>query len=437
MFSIEWLCYFVQYLIMIPAAISCYLPAKNHMKFSMLKTVILCCAVIVPVSFIVAYIAVISDINVNIVMFPAVIVFFFLYRLTVNLDIPRALAIYVGVCTIETFPGQFALIIDTYLNEEAVYGLSLKASFIQLGLSFFLLLCFIYPARRIFSKAVDELDIPKVWYSTLTFSFIIFILNMLAFPDSYDIVRDSKLAFLFPMMEICELALLIAFYVLFYRLAITISEHEKLEKRSQLLEMQEHRFRELQEYMQNTQRLRHDFRHSVHLLMILAEKGDLESICAHLLEYEQRFSENISVNYCTNPALNALFSYYHEIADLNGVKTDWKIELPEPLTVSELDMSALFGNLMENAITACSQLPEEERYFGLTSEVRQKNCLYIVSTNRFNGKVRKGSDGYRSTKRSGKGIGLASIAAVAEKYNGVAKVSNSENEFYVDVILKI
>lgn len=38
----------------------------------------------------------------------------------------------------------------------------------------------------------------------------------------------------------------------------------------------------------------------------------------------------------------------------------WKIELPEPLTVSELDMAALFGN-----------------------------TLYVVSTNSFDGKVKK------------------------------------------------
>lgn len=118
--------------------------------------------------------------------------------------------------------------------------------------------------------------------------------------------------------------------------------------------------------------------------------------------------------------------YYKKLADSEGVKTDRKIELPDPLTVSELDMAALFGNLMENAIAACSALPKERRYFSLTSEMRHTNALYVVSANSFDGKVRKYKSGYLSTKHPGTGTGLISIAAVAEKYNGTVQVYNNE-----------
>jgi len=101
-------------------------------------------------------------------------------------------------------------------------------------------------------------------------------------------------------------------------------------------------------------------------------------------------------------------------------------------------MAALFGNIMENAIQACIGLPEEKRYFNLTTETRHGNRLYVVSTNSFDGNVLKSGDGaYRSTKHGGQGTGLASIAAVAEKYGGSARVYNSGTEFFVDVVLKI
>lgn len=63
--------------------------------------------------------------------------------------------------------------------------------------------------------------------------------------------------------------------------------------------------------------------------------------------------------------------------------------------------------------------------------------LYIVSTNSFDGKVRKGKGGYCSTKHGGTSIGLASISAVSEKYGDSVKASNSDTEFFVDVALKI
>ena len=436
MFSKEWLSTLLQFLILVPGALSCYLPVKNLMRFSERKTLALCCSGAVLFSLAAASAVTAWDMEPNTVGIPVLVVSFFLYRRTVRLDLPRSLAIYVGVCAIETFPVQFGTIADMYFKSEAE-GMTLQGCAVLLGSSCLMLAAFVRPARKRFSRAVEELDMPKLWHSSTVISAIFLIYNNLVTPVSYDVVRNSRLRFLFPMLEVGALALLITVYVLFYGIVISIIEREKLEKRAQLLEMQSHQFRELQEYMRQTARLRHDFKHSVHLLSALADKGDLESIRTHLSEYGRRLSDNASVSYCSNAALNALFGYYHEMAVSEKIKTDWKIELPEPLTFSELDMAALFGNIMENAVSACSALPEEERYFNLTAELRHGNGLYVVSTNSFDGKVRKGRDGYHSTKHSGRGTGLMSVAAVAEKYGGSAQFGNSDREFYIDVVMKI
>lgn len=138
-----------------------------------------------------------------------------------------------------------------------------------------------------------------------------------------------------------------------------------------------------------------------------------------------------------NAALNALFDYYYEIAVSAGIDTDWHIELPEPLSITGFDMVSLFGNLMENAIDGCCTVPQGRRYFCLTTQIRHGRRLYIVSTNNFDGKVRKGKDSYHSTKHSGNRIGLTAIAAAAEKYSGSVQASNSDTEFFVDVVIKI
>ncbi len=436
MFTKEWLSMLLQFLILIPGALSCYLPLKNRMRFSEGKTLALCCSAAVLFSFAAASAVTVWNIEPNAIGIPILVISFFLYRRTVRLDLPHSLAIYVGVCAIETFPVQFGTIVDMYFKSEAE-GMTLQGSIALLGFSCLMLAAFVRPARERFSKAVEELDIPKLWYSVTVISAVFLVYNILVTPVSYDVVRDSRLSFLFPMFEACALALLITVYVMFYGIVMGNTEREKLEKRAQLLEMQSHQFRELQEYMRQTARLRHDFKHSVHLLSTLAENGDLESIRVHLSEYGRRLSENVSVNYCSNAALNALFGYYHEMADSEKIRTNWKIELPELLTVSELDMAALFGNIMENAISACTALPEDKRYFNLTAELRHGSTLYVVSTNSFDGNVSKGKDGYHSTKHSGRGTGLISIAAVAEKYGGSTQFSNSDKEFYADVLLKM
>lgn len=433
----EWLYVFPQYLLLLPGAVSCYLPMKNQMRYTPAKTAALCLAALIPFSLVAAWVQLGWEVEANPLLFPALAVFFPLYRRTLKTDLSRALAVYVGVCAIETFPGQIAAALDAHLHPEIWFtGTSIEAVLLQLALSL-LLLAAAWMIRRRIVWIIDQLDFPKIWYSTVPLSGAFLVFNAIAVPNSPELYQAGQPYHLFPLLQICALALLVCIYVLFYQSARLIWEQTQLEQRSQLLEMQSHQYRALQEHMRQTAQLRHDFRHSVRLLKALADQEDLESVRTYLAEYEKSLAETVAANYCSNAMLNALFGYYHNIAVSSGVDTDWKIELPEPLTVSEIDLANLFGNLVENGIEGCQTLPEGKRYFSLTAELRHAGSLYIVSTNSFDGRVIKGKGGYYSTKRNGRGTGLMSIAAVAEKYGGTVRFSHSETEFFVDAVIQI
>lgn len=408
------------------------------MRFTLPKTALICLMSILPYSILGAFLCTVLHIDANLVFLPSLVAFFFLFRHTVTASLPKCLAVYVGVCAVQTFPAQFAYAFDAFLHPASgAADFSVEAALFQLGLSCLVAAAFAWPAYGRFFRIVDCLDTPKIWYATILLSSVFLIFNVIAVPQSYRTLYAGRMFFLFLLLEGCMLAVLTSIYVLFYLGTNVILEHAELKDHAHLLEMQSRQYRALQEHMRQTAQLRHDFRHSVHLLSSLAEKGDIDSIQTHLAGFEARLAENTPINYCDNAALNALFGYYYEMAVSAGIDTDWHIELPEPLPATELDMVSLFGNLMENAIDGCCTVPEAGRYFCLTTEIRHCNRLYIVSTNSFDGRVRKGKDGYCSTKHSGNGIGLTAIAAAAEKYGGSAQASNSDTEFFVDVMLKI
>lgn len=433
----DWLYTLPQYLVLFPSAFSCYLPTKNQMKYTWIKTAALCLVVLVPFILIASWFQSYLQIESNYFLLPALVLFFPLYRKTLKTDLQQALAVYVGVCAAQTFPAQFANIFDIYIHPLSwKTEFSLEASLLQLALACLLPLIAAYPSRHQFSWIIDYLNSPKIWYTTVCLSSVFLVFNVMAIPTS-NIYSMNSTSLLFLLLETCALALLASAYTLFYQGAKLILEHAQLEQRSQLLEMQSHQYRALQDHMHQTARLRHDFRHSVRLLSALAEQGDLVGIRSHLAAYEHSLTENVAAIYCTNATLNALLGYYHEAAVSCAVETDWKIRLPEPLTVSELDLASLFGNLIENGIDGCQTLKQGKRYFNLTTEVRHGSTLYIVSINSFDGFVDKRRDQYRSTKHSGSGIGLASIAAVVEKYNGSMQISNTDTEFYVDIIINL
>lgn len=425
------------YLILIPGAASCYLPMKNQMKYPPHQTAAMCLAVLAAFIPAAAYVQARWGLENSLVGFPALAVFFLLYRRTIRADLPRALAVFVGVCAVESVSAQLSSALGAYLDPLAWQEIfSVEAALFQQAVAL-LMLAAAWTIRRKLVWVIDSLDVPGIWYSTVALSGIFLIFNVVAGPDSLEMRYAARPYRLFAAMELYALTLLVCVYALFYQGAKLLLERFRLERQSQLQEMQSHQYRALQEHMRQTARLRHDFRHSVRLLLGLAEQGDLEGIRAYLNQYGSGLLENATDVYCANPTLNALFGYYHEMAAAAGVELAWRIQLPEPLPVSELDLAGLFGNLIENALEGCQTLPPEKRQFSLTVETRQGSSLYIVSTNSFDGHVKGGGGRYRSTKHSGRGIGLASIAATAEKYGGTACFSNSDTEFFADVVIKI
>lgn len=433
-----WLSILPQLLILLPAAVFCYLPMKHQRRYSAVRTSLLCALVLIPYILGASFVCSLWHIQVNFVLLPSLAIFFFFYHHTLKTDLARSLAVYLNVCTLLTFSAQFAYCFDAWLHPDSGAAFfSSEAALFQLGIACLFIAVLAYPVRRWFTWMIDCLAFPRLWYSVLPLSGVFFFFNIAAIPLSYRTLHTGRIFYLFPILEFCCMALLLCLYVIFYHLTVAFMEHNRLEQRSRLLEMQAHQYQTLQEYIRQTARQRHDFRHSVHLLASLAKQGNLDGIRLHLSEYEDRLAQNKTIAFCTNAALNALFNYYHELAVSSDIQTNWSISLPSPLTVSELDMAGLFGNLLENAIAGCQTLPAGQRYFSLTAELRYTNLLYIVSTNSFNGQVRKGQDRYLSTKHDGNGTGLSSIHSVVEKYCGSVRFYHSGQEFFTDIMIKI
>lgn len=435
----RWLAVWLQFLVVIPAAVSCYLVMKNELRYSRRATLLMGCAVLFPFTVLAAFLCTVLQIqDLNVVMLPALLVFFLLYRRTLRCGFAKALAIYAGVCAVQAFPVQFAAYYDAMIHpQQTVADLSPEAALFQLGLSGALCAAFAWPEVRWFGRVVDGVDAPKFWYATVAFSSLFLAGNILAVPQFYSTLRMARMPYLFPLLEALAFAVLAGTYLLFYYGTAVILENSELRETNRLLETQGRQYRILQAHLQQTARLRHDFRHTVRLLAGLTEEGNLDGIQEYLAQYAVDLAEYAPQRFCANPALNALFSYYQAAAAAAEIETDWKIELPDPLPMSEVDLAALFGNLMENAIDACQSVPAGERYFSLVSEVRHGSQLYVVSTNTFNGSVQQQGETFGSTKHAGDGLGLPSVEAIAKKCGGSARTSSCRGEFYVDVMLKI
>ena len=111
------------------------------------------------------------------------------------------------------------------------------------------------------------------------------------------------------------------------------------------------------------------------------------------------------------------------------------VELPETLPLSDTETCSIVGNIFDNAINACKEVPETERRIDLTISCPTEVRFGIVASNSFSGQVRMDGDRYLSTHPGGSGIGLASISSIARRHHGTATFRHEDKTFISGVLL--
>ena len=121
------------------------------------------------------------------------------------------------------------------------------------------------------------------------------------------------------------------------------------------LAMQVEHLRQINQKVEESAKLRHDFRHHLRTLMTLAEeghRGELENYIRGITEINEgtrigRMTENVE--------LDALVQYYNGLAQSAGIQFRARLSLPETLQFPIVDLCGLLGNLLENAVEACQR----------------------------------------------------------------------------------
>lgn len=435
----DFLLEMVQFFVFIPAAVLCYLPMKNQLKYSGFK-ITLCVAgafcITIPLG---TWLHILFDCDANIIVFPILAVFFLFYQFTVKTDFFRSVAVFLFSCVLSAFPANFAYSFDAWLYPNGISSeFSWQAGLFQLAVISALTLLLCVPLRKYGSRLIDMIKVPSVWISIISVSVVFLLLSIAIIPHNYSTLYIGRCFPLYIIILLVTLMLLLFLYIALYRIAMGIQTNADLSERIRFFEIQESQYMMQKRYIEETSKQRHDFRQSIFTLNRLAEDGDLNSLKEYLAKYVKTLPKTEIEPYCKNSAVNALLNHYAQSAKGVGIRIEWSIRLPDTLTISEPDFCSLLGNVIENAISGCMTLNDEKsRYHYLSITVKNDINLYIVSTNSFNGIVKMKEDRYLSTKRRGNGIGIHSMKMIAEKYHGIARFHNSDNEFYADVMLRL
>lgn len=176
---------------------------------------------------------------------------------------------------------------------------------------------------------------------------------------------------------------------------------------------------------------RHDYRHHIQTMKVHAANGEYEEIGRYLDMLDDDLTNVETVIKTGNRMADAILNSKLSIAAKNGITVKAEAKIPVSLRVSELDLCIIIGNLLDNAIDACMELPVEKRLIRIYMEMKG-NFLYLALTNTSGGKKKKN---FRSTKGAGHGFGISRMDAVVEKYGGYITRASEDEAFSTEVLL--
>ncbi len=219
-----------------------------------------------------------------------------------------------------------------------------------------------------------------------------------------------------------------------YRHSLVYAEEQRQMKRQ--MTMQVEHLRQINQKVEESAKLRHDFRHHLRTLMALAGEGrcgELENYIRGITEINEgtrlgRLTDNIE--------LDALVQYYSNLAQSGGIQFRARLLLPAELNFPAVDLCGLLGNLLENAVEACQRQQTGDKTIFIAGRIQDRQLEFVVD-NSFNGELKTRGGKYLSSKRNGFGLGISSVLETVERYGGVINLYADERGFHAEMSLPI
>ena len=431
-----WGRYFVELMLCLPAGLLCLAPVEGRLRRSMGSILLVVGIAITLFAALGALVILRTGWPENVLLIPGMLAFFALYRRLIQVDNLQALFVFLTSAAVMGFCAVFT---DVLLAEGEISNMDAAPSWrmagVQLGTGMLMALLLWPLMKRRMGWLIDSCVQTSAWRIAWLMPLAHLIVFIFMAPQDYHTVLVNRVQMLGVVVSLFLLFLLGFLLELFYRIARSISDSAALREQNNFLAAQAHQYAALNSYIQETRRLRHDFRQHLRVLSGLAAKQDWNALTAYLHEMNGQQIDEYRMIFA-NPSLNALAGYYDALACANGVVLEWRISLPEALKIPEAEMCVLLGNLLENAIEGAMTRPEGKRSACVICRI-SGDMLCLVVENGFDGHVRRMKEGFLSTKHPGQGYGLHSVRSTVARHQGTMSVETEDGLFRVSMLMNL
>lgn len=230
--------------------------------------------------------------------------------------------------------------------------------------------------------------------------------------------------------------------IVIFKLYLKLSKEKELQRYNTVYEKQlelcnQHMI-EKEAIMMDFRNARHDMKQHFIVLMEMLDNNENALATEYLSKLvDMNLLNNIEISKTDNIVVDSLINAKYSTALKMNIRFDVDIHIPMQLPFESADVSVLIGNILDNAIEASAELPEEKRHIRYFMKY-ETNILIITVINAFSGRINKNKNGTIITCKEmpeNHGIGLDSVRKVADKYHGSVVIEIEENTFIIKIIL--
>ena len=232
------------------------------------------------------------------------------------------------------------------------------------------------------------------------------------------------------LVDLSGIAVLYAYHVQVKEIQIRF-EKDTLHN---IMEMQYKNYQLSKENIDMVNRKYHDLKHQINLLKTQAYVGKSTS---YLEKMEREIRVYETQNKTGNQILDAVLTNKAMICQNKEIELKFIVDGGALSFMEDMDVSALFGNMLDNAIESAEKQQEKQKRLIWLYVTKEKQFVRIRTENYCDEKIQFKNGMPVTTKKDRRlhGYGMKSIKSTVEKYHGSVVAAQENNWFELKILL--
>ena len=172
---------------------------------------------------------------------------------------------------------------------------------------------------------------------------------------------------------------------------------------------------------------KHDFHHHLQTLKGQLQTGEIQRAVEYIEELDRKLQQMDTLQKTGNVTLDAILSAKLSQAKAAAIPVTLQASVPDALMLSDVELSVIFGNLLDNAIEA-ARTAAGERFIRVYVGMKGK-MLYFSMLNSAGRMQKKQGSIFSSGKTGAHGFGLKRAEALLKKHGGWCKFNSEDGAF--------